>query len=95
MTKSPIDVDAARKLVDEIRQNLDALPSDSARQAALRAEVEALRALLEREDAAHPEIADRMRSVHGQFDRYKEELQADGLRVGMFLSAIGRMIGLD
>ena len=36
-----------------------------------------------------------MKSVHGQFDRYKDELQAEGLRVGMFLSAIGRMIGLD
>lgn len=95
MSKRPIDIDAARKLVDEITQNLDALHGDSARQAALRAEVQALRALLEREDAGHPEIEHRMKSVHGQFDRYKDELQAEGLRVGMFLSAIGRMIGLD
>ena len=95
MTKRPIDVDAARKLVDEITLNLDAIPGDSQRQAELRAEVEALRALLEREDAEPPEIEDRMKSVHGTFDRYKEELQAEGLRVGMFLSAIGRMIGLD
>ena len=95
MSKRSIDVDAARKLVDEISQNLASLPVGGARQAELRAEVEALRALLEREDALHPEIEDRMKSVHGQFDRYKEELQAEGLRVGMFLSAIGRMIGLD
>jgi hypothetical protein len=95
MTQRNIDVDAARKLVDEISQNLASLPVGGARQAELRAEVEALRALLEREDAQHPEIEDRMKSVHGQFDRYKEELQAEGLRVGMFLSAIGRMIGLD
>ena len=95
MTQRNIDVDAARKLVDEISQNLASLPVGGARQAELRAEVEALRALLEREDALHPEIEDRMKSVHGQFDRYKDELQAEGLRVGMFLSAIGRMIGLD
>ena len=95
MTQRNIDVDAARKLVDEISQNLASLPVGGARQAELRAEVEALRALLEREDAEPPEIEDRMKTVHGKFDRYKEELQAEGLRVGMFLSAIGRMIGLD
>jgi len=95
MTQRSIDVDAARKLVDEISANLDSLPAGGARRAELRAEVDALRALLEREDAGNPEIEDRMKTVHGQFDRYKEELQAEGLRVGMFLSAIGRMIGLD
>ena len=95
MSKPSIDVDAARKLVDEISANLESLPAGGERQAELRAEVEALRALLERPDAEHPEIEDRMKTVHGQFDRYKEELQAEGLRVGMFLSAIGRMIGLD
>ena len=95
MSKPGIDVDAARKLVDEISANLESLPAGGARQAELRAEVDALRALLEREDAEPPEIEDRMKTVHGKFDRYKEELQAEGLRVGMFLSAIGRMIGLD
>jgi len=95
MTQQRIDIDAARKLVDEISRNLAALPSDSGRQAELRAEVQALRALLERGDAEHPEIAHRMKSVHGLFDRARDELQAEGLRVGMFLSAIGRMIGLD
>ena len=95
MSKRSIDVDAARRLVDEISPNLDSLPAGGARQAELRAELDALRALLGREDAENPEIEDRMKSVHGKFDRYKEELQAEGLRVGMFLSAIGRMIGLD
>ena len=95
MTQRSIDVDAARKLVDEISANLESLPAGGERQAELRAEVEALRALLERPDAEHPEIEDRMKTVHGQFDRYKEELQAEGMRAGMFLSALGRMLGLD
>lgn len=96
MTQRNIDVEAARKLVGEISANLDSLPAGGgARQAELRAEVEALRALLERPDAEHPEIEDRMKTVHGKFDRYKEELQGEGLRVGMFLSALGRMLGLD
>ncbi|MGH8746852.1 MAG: hypothetical protein ACREUK_10215, partial [Burkholderiales bacterium] len=80
MSKRSIDVDAARKLVDEISGNLASLPAGGARQTELRAEIEALRALLERADAQDPEIEHRMKSVHGQFDRYKEELQAEGLR---------------
>jgi len=40
-------------------------------------------------------IEDRMKSVHGLFDRAAVELRADGIRVGMFLSEIGRMLGLD
>jgi len=95
MTRRTIDIDAARKLVDEISENLSSLPAESTRRAELRAEVDALRALLDRGDAEHPEIEDRMRSVHGLFEHAKEELQAEGLRAGMFLSAIGRMIGLD
>ena len=95
MSKPSIDVDAARKLVDEISANLESLPAGGERKAELRSEVDALRALLERPDAEHPEIEDRMKSVHGQFDRYKEELQAEGMRAGMFLSALGRMLGLD
>ena len=95
MTQRNIDVDAARKLVDEISANLESLPAGGERKAELRSEVDALRALLERPDAEHPEIEDRMKSVHGQFDRYKEELQAEGMRAGMFLSALGRMLGLD
>jgi chromosome segregation ATPase len=95
MTQRNIDVDAARKLVGEISANLESLPAGGERRAELRAEVDALRALLEREDAEHPEIEDQMKTVHGKFDRYKDELQAEGLRAGMFLSALGRMLGLD
>ena len=95
MSKPSIDVDAARKLVDEISANLESLPAGGARQAELRAEVDALRALLERDGAAQPDIEHGMKNVHGTFERYKEELQADGLRAGMFLSALGRMLGLD
>lgn len=94
MSKRSIDVDAARKLVNEISDNLARLPADSGH-AALRAEVEELRSMLGKAGAEPPEIEDKMKSVHGMFDRARTELQADGIRAGMFLSAIGRMIGLD
>lgn len=94
MSKRSIDVDAARKLIDEISETLARLPADSSH-AALRAEVEELKGMLAASGAEPPELEDKMKSVHGMFERAKTELQADGIRAGTFLSAIGRMIGLD
>ena len=94
MSKRSIDVDAARQLVDDMSETLARLPADS-RHAALRAEVEELKDMLVGRGAEAPELEDKMKSVHGMFERAKTELQADGVRAGMFLSAIGRMIGLD
>ena len=95
MSKGEFDIGRAKKLVEEISENLASLPRDSAKYAQLRAEVEDLKAMLGRADA-HPEmIQDKMKSVHGFFDRAAAELRADGIRVGIFLGEIGRMLGLD
>lgn len=95
MSESKLDIGRAKSLVEEISANLAALPQDSAKYAQLRAEVEDLRAMLGRADAHLPLIEDRMKSVHALSDRAAVELRADGIRVGMFLSEIGRMLGLD
>ena len=95
MSKSELDTARARLLVGEISANLAALPAGSPKYAELRAEVDALKALLESADAQPALVEDRMKSVHGLFDRAATELQADGIRAGMFVREIGRMIGLD
>jgi len=95
MKESKLDIDRAKSLVAEISENLAALPQDSAKYAQLRAEVEDLKDMLGRTDAPLPLIEDRMKSVHGLFDRAAVELRADGIRAGIFLSEIGRMLGLD
>jgi hypothetical protein len=95
MKEGKLDIGRAKILVDEISENLAALPQDSAKYAQLRAEIEDLKALLGRADAHLPLIEDRMKSVHGLFDRTAVELRADGIRAGIFLSEIGRMLGLD
>lgn len=95
MSKSNLDIDRAKILVEEISANLAALPQDSAKYAQLRAEVEDLKAMLGSTDAHLPLIEDRMKSVHSSFDRAAVELRADGIRVGIFLREIGRMLGLD
>ena len=95
MRQSKLDIGRAKSLVEEISENLAALPQDSAKYAQLRAEVEDLKAMLSRTDAHLPLIEDRMKSVHTLSDRAAVELRADGIRVGIFLREIGRMLGLD
>jgi len=95
MNENEFDIGRAKLLVREISGNLAALPADSAKYAQLRAEVDALKAMLERPDAHPVAVQDSMKSVHGLFDRAAEELRADGIRAGQFLGEIGRMLGLD
>jgi len=95
MNKSELDIDSAKKLVHEISQNLAALPESSAKYAQLRTEVEDLKAMLDRADPHAPMIEDKMKSVQALFDRAAVELRADGIRVGIFLAEIGRILGLD
>lgn len=95
MSESKLDIGRAKSLVEEISENLAALPQDSAKYAQLRAEVEDLKAMLGRADTEPPLIEDRLKSVHALSGRAAAELRADGIRVGMFLSEIGRMLGLD
>ena len=90
-----LDIGRAKSLVEEISANLAALPQDSAKYAQLRAEVEDLKAMLGSTDAHLPLIEDRMKSVHALSDKAAVELRADGIRVGIFLSELGRMLGMD
>ena len=89
------DVARAKLLVDEISGNLAALPADNAKYAQLRAEVDALKDMLEHPDAHPAQVEDRMKSVHGLFDRAAAELGADGIRASTFLKEIGHMLGLN
>jgi uncharacterized coiled-coil DUF342 family protein len=89
------DIDAAKKLTEEISANLAGLPQNSARHAKLREEVEALKAMLTNAGSKPPEIEGKIRSVHSALDGAAVELQADGIRAGVFLSEIGRILGLD
>ena len=95
MRESKLDISRAKSLVEEISENLAALPQDSAKYAQLRTEVEDLKAMLGRADAHLPLIEDRMKSVHALSDQAAVDLRADGIRIGIFLREIGRMLGLD
>ncbi len=95
VNKNEFDIDRAKSLVEEISANLADLPQDSAKYAQLRTEVEDLKHMLAVGEVQLPQVEDQMKSVHGLFDRAATELQADGVRVGIFLREIGRILGLD
>jgi hypothetical protein len=95
VSKSEFDIDRAKSLVEEISANLAALPEDSAKYTQLRAEVEDLKRMLGDAEVTLPQVEVRMKSVHGLFDRAAAELRTDGVRVGILLREIGRMLGLD
>ena len=95
MPTPDFDVAAARRLIDAISTDLAALPPESTRHAQLRAEVGQLKAMLADADAHPPAVEAGMRSVHTQVERASTELQSDGVRAGLFLQDIGRMLGLD
>jgi hypothetical protein len=90
-----LDIDAAKKLANDIAQNLSSLPDDDGRHAALKAEVDQLKTVLARAGETSPEVAVKFKSVHSALDRAAIELQADGIRAGVFISEIGRLLGLD
>jgi hypothetical protein len=92
--KTKIDVAAAKKLADEISVTLDSLPRGG-KHAALRAEVDELKAMLSGTGTAAPDIQVKMKSVQSSLDGAALELQSDGIRVGVFLRDIGKMLGLD
>jgi len=89
------DSERAKLLIGEIAAHIEALPANAAGIAELRAEVDALKAMLERPEVSPAQVQDRMKSVHGLFERATAELRADGMRAGVFLKEIGRMLGLD
>ena len=51
--------------------------------------------MLSNADAHPPEVEAGMRSVHSQMERASTELQSDGVRAGLILQDIGRMLGMD
>lgn len=90
-----IDLEAARRLVGEMAASLEGLPAGSAGHGELRAEVSALQAVLGVQDEAHPALPERMGSLRDALGRAANELQADGIRAGLYLTELGRILGLE
>ena len=94
MSETPIDIEAAKRLADELSRTLSQSGSDSDKMRELREEVDSLRDILNGPNAQHFWITDRLRAIETIFERAAVELLADGIKAGSYLAEIGRILGV-
>ncbi len=85
-----IDIDAAKKLVHSLEEDLSKVQNGSAQFQTLKDEVAALKAVLETPDPGHSWVRDALHSIHTAI----EEGEADAIIAGRYVASIGRMLGL-
>jgi hypothetical protein len=86
------DIDAARRLVDDLSHKLAQLEGGP-RLDELRAEVESLRGVLA--GGQTQVLGTRVKGVNSALRRAGVEIEADGMKLGALLSELGRILGLD
>lgn len=91
--KNP-DLDAARKLVDDLSRQLAETGKGGTKVEELRAEVKSLSEILNKPESEHSWIADRLAAVEDVFEHAAVELLADGIKAGQYIAEIGRILGV-
>lgn len=94
MSNTPLDIDAAKRLADDVSKKLADIQGNGPKVQELRAEVEQLRGMLGKAESEHSWIADRLKSVESTFEHAATELLADGIKVGAWVAEIGRILGV-
>jgi hypothetical protein len=90
-----IDLDAARRLVEQLDRDLAGAQSGKVDPAVLQAEVEQLRALLAQQEAAPAEVHAGLADVRDRMHVLGDELFTDAVKSGDYLARIGRLLGLS
>ena len=94
MSNQPLDIDAAKRLADDVSKKLADIQGNGPKVQELRAEVEQLHNILNKTNTEHSWIADRLKSVEDTFEHAATELLADGIKVGAWVAEIGRILGV-
>lgn len=89
-----IDIDAAKKLVHALEEDLSKVQDGSAAFQTLRDEVTALKAVLETPDPGHGWVRDALHSIHATIEEGADTAKVDAIVAGRYVAAIGRMLGL-
>ncbi len=89
-----IDQAAARRLLDALERDLDAIPSDAARVAVLRAEVAELRRVLHAEEPSHESMHSGFSGMRERLHDAQQELKGDAFQASRYLAEIGRILGM-
>ena len=97
MSKQDVDLESAKRLVADLSRRLEDLGGESRKLRELREEVRTLQAVLEAPEAPearHSRIADSLKAVDAALHEAAAELYADGVKLGSYVSEIGRILGL-
>ena len=93
MIRKELDIESARKLVDDLSRQLADAEKNGPKLNELRTEVETLRDILSGPNAQHSWIADRLGAMERVFEQAATELLADGIKAGAYVAEIGRILG--
>jgi len=94
MSETKIDVEAAKRLAEDLSRTLAQAGSNGEKLRELREEVDSLRDILNGSNAQHFWIIDRLRAIEALFERAAVELLADGIKAGNYVAEIGRILGV-
>ena len=89
-----IDVDEVKRLIEALERDLDKVGEGSSGVETLRSEVDQLRAALRSAAPAHREVHTGLENVRNVLHRAGDELLDDAVKVGEYVTWIGRMLGL-
>jgi len=89
-----VDLDEVARLVDALERDLAKVKEGQGDVATLRAEVEALRGVLESEAPHASGLHERLGNVRTALENLGDEIAVDTIGVGQYIVSIGRMLGL-
>ncbi len=89
-----VDLDEVSRLIEALERDLDKARAGAGDVETLRAEVDQLRAALRSNRPAQAEVHTGLENVRDLLHRAGDELLEDAVKVGEYVTRIGRMLGL-
>lgn len=91
---TPVDLQAAARLVEQLEHDLAAARAGSANLDRLRSEVDQLRALLAQPAPSSAEVHASLSGVRSWLHAFSDELFTDAVKSGDYLARLGRILGM-
>jgi phage gp16-like protein len=89
-----VNLDEVTRLVEALERDLDKVREGSSDVATLRSEVDQLRSALQSSEPAERDVHSGLENVRDLLHRAGDELLDDAVKVGEYVTRIGRMLGL-
>ena len=89
-----IDLEEVKRLVDALERDLDKVGEGASSVETLRSEVDQLRSALGSDEPPHGEVHSGLENVRNLLHRAGDEIVDDAVKVGEYVTWIGRMLGL-